>query len=292
MQDANADAQCLVSVGLVSRNAERTLGLAVRSILAQTCPHWELLVADDGSRDGTTEMLHSFRDKRIHIIAHGQSSGLAARLNELTELSRGKYFARMDGDDFAFPDRLARQMGFLEVHPEVDLLGCGTINFEGEGTIVGKSRVATTHEEICRHPWRGFPLSHPTWMGRSDWFRANPYDVRLRRAQDFDLLLRTFRTSRFHCLAEPLLGYRVEQLTLPRQFRSRTNVIRILLRHTTRPGGVRFLWGAAEHALKFGLDSTAILTGLRFKLLRHRALPVSESEREIFQQTWTALQTN
>src|SRR5438128_1502737 len=292
MQEDNPETQCLVSVGLVVRNAERTLSLAVRSIVAQTYPHWELLVADDGSRDGTTKILHSFRDKRIHVIGHTQSLGLAARLNELTELSRGKYFARMDGDDFAFPERLAGQVRFLELHPEVDLLGCGTINFEGEGKIVGKSRAAATHEEICRHPWRGFPLSHPTWMGRSDWFRANRYDARLRRAQDFDLLLRTFQTSRFHCLAEPLLGYRVEQFTLPRQFRSRKNVIRILLRHTTRPGGVRFLWGAAEHALKFGLDSTAILTGLRFKLLRHRALPVSESEREIFQQTWTALQTN
>ncbi len=292
MQDDNPDPECLVSVGLVVRNAERTLKLAVRSIVAQTYPHWELLVADDGSRDGTTEILHGFRDKRIQTITHTQSLGLAARLNELTQLSRGKYFARMDGDDFAFPDRLAGQMRFLELHPEVDLLGCGTINFEGEGKIVGKSRVATTHEEICRQPWRGFPLAHPTWMGRRDWFRENKYEARLGRAQDFDLLLRTFRTSRFHCLTEPLLGYRVEQFTLPRQFRSRKNVIRILLRHTTRTGGTRFLWGAAEHALKFGLDSVAILTGLKFKLLPYRALPVSECEREVFQRTWAALQTN
>lgn len=292
MQEDPPHAQCLVSVGLAVKNAERTLSLAVRSIVAQTYPHWELLVADDGSSDATLEILRGFRDKRIRILAHKHSLGLAARLNELTELSRGKYFARMDGDDFAFSDRLAGQVRFLERHPEVDLLGCGTINFEGEGTIVGKSRVATTHEEICRYPWRGFPLSHPTWMGRGDWFRENKYEARLPRAQDFDLLLRTFPTSRFHCLAEPLLGYRVEQLTMSRQFRSRTNVIRILLRHTTRPGGARFFCGAVEHALKFGLDSIAILTGLRFKLLRHRALPVPHSEREIFLRNWAALQTS
>ena len=292
MQEVHQDAQCLVSVGLVVRNAERTLSLAVRSILAQTYPRWELLVADDGSRDRTMEILRGFRDKRVRIIAHTQSTGLAARLNELIELSRGKYFARMDGDDFAFPERLARQTRFLEEHSAVDLLGCGTINFEGEGKIVGKSRATTTHEEICRHPWRGFPLYHPTWMGRSDWFRANRYDPRLRRAQDFELLLRTFPHSRFHCLEEPLLGYRVEQLTLARQFRSRKNVLRILLRHAVRHGGVRLFWGAAEQGLKFGLDSVAILTGLKFKLLRHRALPVSECEREVFQRTWAALQTN
>jgi glycosyltransferase involved in cell wall biosynthesis len=292
MQSALPREPCLVSVGLVVKNAERTVSLAVRSIVAQTYPHWELLVADDGSSDATVEILRGFRDQRIHLIAHKHSSGLAARLNQLTEMSRGKYFARMDGDDFAFSERLAGQVQFLERHPEVDLLGCGTINFEGEGTIVGKSRAATTHGEICRYPWRGFPLSHPTWMGRRDWFRANKYEARLRRAQDFDLLLRTFRTSRFHCLAEPLLGYRVEQLTLSRQFRSRTNVIRILLRHTTRPGGARFLWGAGTHAVMFGLDSIAILTGLRFKLLRHRALPVPELERKIFLRNWAALQSS
>jgi glycosyltransferase involved in cell wall biosynthesis len=292
MQEDNADAQCRVSVGLVVRNAERTLSLAVRSIVAQTYPHWELLVADDGSRDGTTEILHGFRDQRIHVVAHTESSGLAARLNELTDLSRGKYFARMDADDFAFADRLAKQVRFLEEHAEVDLLGCSAINFEAQGKIVGKSRVATTHEEICRRPWRGFPLFHPTWMGRRDWFRENKYDARLRRAQDFELLLRTFPHSRFHCLEEPLLGYRVEQLTLARQFRSRKNVVRILLRHAVRHGDVRLFWGAAAQGLKFGLDSVAILTGLRFKLLRQRALPVSESEREAFQRTWAALQTN
>jgi len=292
MQEANPEAHSLVSIGLVVRNAERTLRLAVRSIVAQTYPNWELLVADDGSRDGTTEILHGFRDKRIQIIRHTQSSGLAARLNELTELSRGKYFARMDGDDFAFSDRLAKQVGFLEKHAEVDLLGCGTINFEAQGRIVGKSRVSATHEEICRQPWRGFPLYHPTWMGRRDWFRENKYEPRLRRAQDFELLLRTYSHSRFHCLEEALLGYRVEQLTLGRQFRSRKNVFRILVRHAIRHGGIRLCWGAAEQGLKFGLDSVAILSGLKFKLLRHRALPVSDCEREVFQRAWAALQTN
>ncbi len=292
MHKSETGGEPLVSVALVVRNGEQSVALAIRSILAQSYENWELLIADDGSKDQTVARIQGIKDRRIRFLPHPDTRGLAFRLNELIDASRGKYFARMDADDFAFADRFGKQVGFLEKHAEVDLLGCGAISFEAQGRIVGKSRVSATHEEICRHPWRGFPLYHPTWMGRRDWFRENKYEARLHRAQDFELLLRTFRRSRFYCLEEPLLGYRVEQLTLARQFRSRKNVVRILIRHAVRHDGVRLLWGAAEQGLKLGLDSVAILTGLKFKLLRHRALPVSECEREVFQRTWAALQTN
>lgn len=280
----------LVSVALVVRNGADTVSLAIRSILAQSFENWELLVADDGSRDGTPAFIRGFPDRRLRLVAHPESRGLAFRLNQLVGLSRGRYVARMDADDFAFPERLARQVGFLEEHAEVDLLGCAAINFEGAGRIVGKSRQACTHEEICRRPWRGFVLFHPTWMGRRSWYQANPYDPGLARAQDFELLLRTHARSRFHCLPEPLLGYRVEQLTLARQYRSRRNVSRILFRHALRQRSPCFLLGAAEQGARFAFDSLAILSGLKFKLLRHRALPVPAPERELFERTWAALQ--
>src|SRR5438876_11740927 len=109
MPDDSPDPHSLVSVGLVVRNAERTVSLAIRSLVAQTCPRWELLVADDGSGDRTMEIRQGFRDKRVRIIAHTEATGLAGRLNELVEVRRGKEFARRDGGDFAFPGPCGRQ---------------------------------------------------------------------------------------------------------------------------------------------------------------------------------------
>jgi glycosyltransferase involved in cell wall biosynthesis len=282
----------LVGVVLVVRNCASTVGLAVRSILAQSYGCWEMLIANDASSDGTAKVIESFRDERIRHFEYTESKGLAARLNELIDASRGKYLARMDGDDFAFPERLAKQVSFLEAHPEVDLVGCGTINFEQEGRIVGKSRVVTGHKEICARPWRGFPLYHPTWTGKTDWFRKYRYDSALLRSQDYELLLRACRTSRFACLEEPLLGYRVEQLTLGRQFRSRNNACKALLRHALRGHDIRCLQGVAEHGLKLLLDAFAIGSGLRYQVLRHRALKITEADRAAFNAALAALQSS
>src|SRR5262245_40321320 len=97
----------LVSVALVVRDGAGTVSLAVRSILAQSYENWELLVADDGSRDATASRIRDFRDRRIRLLSHAESRGLAFRLNQLVDQSRGRYVARMDADDFAFPDRFA-----------------------------------------------------------------------------------------------------------------------------------------------------------------------------------------
>src|SRR5436190_2545497 len=97
----------LVSVALVVRNGDHTVALAIRSILAQTCENWELLIADDGSEDQTVGRIKEIEDGRIRFLSYPDCRGLAFRLNELIDASRGNYFARMDADDFAFADRLA-----------------------------------------------------------------------------------------------------------------------------------------------------------------------------------------
>src|SRR3989442_4795829 len=108
----------LVSIGLSIYNAEATLAIAVKSILAQTYPAWELLLIDDGSHDASSKIAQSFKDARIVVVSDGQNKGLSARLNQAIKMARGKYFCRMDQDDIAFPNRLERQVEFLETHPD------------------------------------------------------------------------------------------------------------------------------------------------------------------------------
>ena len=198
----------LVSIALPSFNAEKTIGDAIASILRQTYSTWELLLIDDGSKDRTVEIVKNFNDPRIRIFADGINKGLPVRLNEAIDRAAGKYFARMDQDDLCFPERLERQVEFLEAHPGIDLLGTHAMTFVTPDQATGLFPFLETHEEICRHPWKGFYLPHPSWMGRLEWFRKHRYhDVN--RAEDQDLLLRSYLESRFACLPEILFAYRL-----------------------------------------------------------------------------------
>ena len=119
----------LVSIGLPTFNCEKTLAIAIRSILNQTYGNWELLLMEDGSSDRTLEVARSFSDPRISVFTDHSHKGRVPRLNQAVAMSRGEYFARMDADDVAYPERLERQAEYLAWHPDIDLLGCGILVF-------------------------------------------------------------------------------------------------------------------------------------------------------------------
>ena len=205
---SHLDGSPLISIVLPAFNAEKTIGDAIASILHQTHKNWELLLIDDGSKDQTVEIARRFNDPRIKIFADGINKGLPTRLNEAIDSSSGIYFARMDNDDISFPERLGKQVEYLESHPEIDLLGTRAMAFITPGIAMGLFPFRGTHEEICSRPWNGFYLPHPTWIGRIEWFRKYRYhDVN--RAEDQDLLLRSYTDSRFACLPEVLFAYRL-----------------------------------------------------------------------------------
>src|SRR6516164_1614607 len=156
----------LVSIGMPAFNCEETLAVAIRSILSQSCEDWELLVMEDGSGDGTLEVARSFSDSRISVISDASHKGLVARLNQAVEISLGKYFARMDADDVAYPERFERQVEYLERHPQVDLVGCHMLMFRDGGIAFGCRLTPENHEVICDQPASGFRIAHATLMGR------------------------------------------------------------------------------------------------------------------------------
>lgn len=252
-----------VSVILPCHNAARTLASALRSVLVQSFSDFELLLIDDGSTDGTAGIAAASGDPRLRYLADGRRRGLAARLNQGVALARGRYVARMDADDVSFPERLARQVGFLEAHPDVDLLGCRAVVFRDDGRIVGLLPFAATHEALCARPWRGIPLPHPGWMGRRAWFERHRYrDPEVLRAEDQELLLRAAPLSRYACLDDVLLGYRQGPFVLRRTLLAR----RSLLLAQQRLFVARRQWGHALRALgltvlKVAVDVAAALPG-------------------------------
>jgi glycosyltransferase involved in cell wall biosynthesis len=261
----------LVSIGMPVFNCETTLASAVASILNQDYQDWELILIDDGSGDRTLEIARSFTDPRIRAIAGAGNLQTPARLNQAVELSNGTFFTRMDGDDIAYPQRLSRQVAYLTAHPDVDLLGTSVIVFQGDGEATEMRRMGGTHEWICRHPGSGISMPGPTCMGKTRWFRSNPYDIQAIRCEDQDLLLRTYRHSRFACIEDVLYGYREDSLSLRKRVLGRWNYTRALIRELSVEGRWRELAQAiAIKSSKVFIDSLAITTGLQYMILMHR----------------------
>jgi glycosyltransferase involved in cell wall biosynthesis len=198
----------LVTIGLPIYNAEATLDRAVRSIIGQGFSDWKLLLIDDGSADSSPAIAQRYRDSRIAVLSDGVNRGISARLNQAVAMTEGRYFCRMDADDIAFPDRLARQVAFLEHHPQVDLAASSIVLFRDDGTLQGVIPAPVSHGEICRSPWQGFHFFHPTWMGKTEWFRTHPYESHADGVEDQLLLYGSFRQSVFAGIPDVLLGYR------------------------------------------------------------------------------------
>ena len=200
-----------VSVLLPVYNAEAYVGEAVRSILAQTYTDFELLVIDDGSTDASPRILADLArgDARMCLKSR-PNRGNIATLNELIDMAQGEYFARMDHDDIAVPQRFARQVEFLDSHSEVVAVGSRALFIDDEGLPLMVAMHHYSHEQIERAlmtPELG--VIHPSVMMRARACRAiGGYRAEYLHAEDLDFFLRMGEVGRLQNIAEPLLQYR------------------------------------------------------------------------------------
>ena len=277
----------LVTIGLSIYNGGETLADAVNSLRAQTYENWELLLIDDGSHDESVRIAKSFRDSRIVVLSDGQNKGLPARLNELVARAKGKYFCRMDQDDIAFPQRLARQVEFLEAQPEVDLIASSVVVFRDNGSLTGVIKVAQTHDAIVRRPWQGFYFPHPTWMGRKNWFTAHRYVHTADGAEDQLLLYSAFETSRFAGLREVLLAYREDSRSFRKIYRRRLVFWRAIIKEAmARSKFWDVMLVSILHPLRIAGDFLNILLGV--DSARSALGPVDEQT----ESTWLEMRCN
>jgi glycosyltransferase involved in cell wall biosynthesis len=276
----------LVSIAMPFYNAAQTIGAAIRSILLQSYANWELLLCDDGSTEASREVATSFDDPRIVVWGDRRRLQLGARLNECIDRSTGSYVARMDADDIAYPQRLQKQVQFLEDHPEVDLTGGWAVLFGGAGMPVGRRADPPAHRDIARWPLYSFKLIHPTFMGKTSWFRRYGYRADAIRCEDHDLLFRACAGSRYANLPEIVLGYREGSINLRKRLRSRWMWCRCAARYLNAAGRLRV--GAVE-LLKGGRDALAVAAGADAAWLRSRAATLTEEELREWRQVWASV---
>ena len=170
-------------------NCERTLGEAVSSIRGQSFGDWELILCDDGSRDGTLALARRLAaaDPRIKVMANETNRGLAPTLDRCATIARGEYFARMDGDDISEPRRLEKLVDALDANPDASLASSWMSCFDESGTW---GTVRTEPRPGPRDFIAGTPYCHAPCMMRASAFRKvggygdSPW---IHRVEDYNL---------------------------------------------------------------------------------------------------------
>jgi glycosyltransferase involved in cell wall biosynthesis len=277
-----------ITVGMPVRNNVRTIRRAVRSIQLQTVPDWELLLVDDGSTDGTLGAVRDLLcDPRIRIFSDGKALGISSRLNQTLDIGRGRYYARMDGDDVSYPERFLHQLQFLQSNPEVNLVGAQMLIVGENGRVLGERRGPLTHDAICHHPSQGFRMFHPTYFGHLEWFRVHHY-ANVRRCEDQELLLRTCGHSKFGNIDVISLGYHEERLKFRACLCGRYNFVRAVTR-APEMSAVDAAMAVAGNASKATLDALAVASGLGPRLLPQRCKPTTQGEVHRWQSVWRSV---
>lgn len=248
----------VVSVLMPCYNAAETLPSALESLTRQALTDFELIAVDDGSTDETITLLRTWAadDARLNIFSQAHR-GIVKALNTGLNVCQADYVARMDADDLAHPDRLARQIAFLDQHPDTALVGCQVKAFppgevrRGFEIYLEWQNSLLTDESIRREIFVESPLAHPSVMVRKNWILEVGGYQEHGWPEDYDLWLRLYLAgARFAKLPEVLLEWREHEERLTRQDSrySLENFLRVkahyLVRGPLHGRGSVLIWGA------------------------------------------------
>lgn len=210
---ANMYSMPLVSVIMPAFNESAVMITdAIQSILQQTYKNIELHIFDDSTKEETRVAIDVFKsDNRVTIHRVKERVGFIKSLNFGLEAAKGKYIARMDGDDYSLPDRIEKEVAYLEKHPEVMVIG-------GQMNIMDEHGNITSSRNYPLDGWKFFlfscarnPLAHPTVMMRREIVDLGyRYDETLKMSEDLDLWLRLLNDGyKLANIQDTVLNYRV-----------------------------------------------------------------------------------
>lgn len=207
----------LVSVVLPVRNGLPYLQQAIASLQAQSLTDYECICIDDGSTDGSAELLAAVRDPRWRVIRQRKPQGLAATLNKGLRLARGAYWARMDADDISLPRRLELQAAYLDTHPQVSLVGAWAKTLGQSKEQVW--RLPQTPQATRAEMLFNSAFVHSAVMLRRKDFLAQRlrYNPKIARAQDYELWERAANTLQLANIPKVLLRYRIHPAQVGQQ---------------------------------------------------------------------------
>lgn len=224
----------MITIGIPIYNAEAYLEDAINSVLIQSFVDWELILIDDGSTDRSLQIALAFDDPRIKVLSDGKNKKLPSRLNQIIELAKYDYIARMDADDLMDIDRLKIQLDYLKSHPEIDLVTTGMYSIGKKNEILGK-RIPENYMMNAGEILQGLTnLLHASMLARKEWCSRNLYRVDNALAEDYELWLSAAikEDLKYAVIQEPLYYYReVENVKKDKMIKGYNTQIEVIERY-------------------------------------------------------------
>lgn len=202
-----------VSVLIPAYNCEKTIRRAIQSVLQQTFRDFELIIVDDGSQDGTAEVIKTIVDPRIKYVRHPQNSGEAEARNTAVRSASGRYVAFLDSDDEWFPEKLSRQMEAIQ-NKRDEIIANVTGYYLFDEFDIKRKEIPSRPVSWHKHLLMGCGLGPGTTLvvSREAFEKIGCYDPSLPRYTDWDWLLRFTKLYPLTVTAEPLaVIYRASQ---------------------------------------------------------------------------------
>lgn len=195
-----------VSVVMTVYNEEDWIRRSVISVLNQTYEDFELVIVNDGSTDRTREILESeFSDRRIKIFNRENRSRVKA-LNQAVNVSMGEYIAILDADDYCLPERLKKQVEFLDRNPSVGIVGTAYYRYDEIRKEKCIRRYPTEDEQIRKEMAKYIPMAHSSVMMRKSCLeKTGHYNEQFDTLQDMELFIRIAKKYKLSNLREPLM---------------------------------------------------------------------------------------
>jgi len=197
-----------ISVVMSVYNDEKYLREAIESILNQTFTDFEFIVVDDGSSDGSADIIKSYKDPRIRFFKH-ENHGLVYSLNRGIREGSGEYIARMDADDISLPQRLEKQVGFLEKHTDIGIVGTWAIKITEEGEDIYIAQMPQSDLEARELLAKSSPFFHGSVMFRRALFDScGPYPEAMKEWEDWILWHQFAAKTKLANIGEALYKHR------------------------------------------------------------------------------------
>jgi len=208
-----------VSVIIPSYNHVKYVAEAIQSVIDQTYQDFEIVITDDGSTDGTVAEIEKFNDPRIRLFTLDKNSGAGVASKNCVKESRGEYLAMLSSDDIFLPEKLEKQVRFLDEHPDIwAVFGYAQIiddegnNIEDESnyyTTVFRQPNRTRFEWLNHFFYKGNCLCHPSVLARREVYtELGPPDPRYAQLGDYYRWIRTCLKHEIYILPENLIKFR------------------------------------------------------------------------------------
>lgn len=259
-----------ISIGIPIYNAEKYLSDAIKSVLAQSYPYWELILVDDGSNDNSLQVAQEFatKDNRIRVISDGLNKKLPARLNQIIREAKYDYIARMDADDLMHTERLEKQINFLINNPQFDLVSTSLLSIKNNNDVIGARiylpKTVTRQDALIGNSG----ILHASILAKKNWYKRNTYNEKNALAEDYELWLNAAIKDdlKIGFLPEYLYYYREEgNATKEKMLKGYTTQIQIIQKYSKGILTNKQLLGLI---LKFRLKKFIVLFADKFNLMQ------------------------